>query len=84
MSPPFVADVARVPFKGFKVKNSEPKHFSTLSSPEGRIEGGFKSSGFAPAKAVVLLVKSSAFTGQKQCFSNAPMTPTHATAPLLR
>jgi hypothetical protein len=38
----------------------------------------------AASKAVVLLVKSSAFTGQKQCFSNAPMTPIHATAPLLR
>ena len=29
---------------------------------------GLKSSGFAPAKAVLLLVKSSAFVGQKQCF----------------
>jgi hypothetical protein len=31
----------------------------------------FKSSGFTPAKALLLLIKSTAFVGQKQCFSNA-------------
>ena len=35
------------------MKNSEPKHFSALSSPEGIFKGGFKSSGFTPAKALL-------------------------------
>jgi hypothetical protein len=37
------------------------------------LEGLSKSSGFAPPKALQLLVKSSAFNGQKHCFSNTPL-----------